>query len=251
MGACFICFAPPIANRLTRSRSSVNICQMKNVVHVSAQSIAQDVIQLSSFWSESLRHSVRSAGSGNIYHLLQHLFALLAYSFIIFFKFQFSRVHVRSLGFRHLMLSGIWVPMENVEDITLMAKSEDSERGEWKAGLKLNIQNTKIIAYGPITSWQIDEEKVERVSNFIFLGFKTSTDSDCSHEIQRCSLLGRKAMTNLDSIFKSRDITSLLTKVYQSCGFSRSLVWMWELDRKEGWAPKNPLGLQGDQTSPS
>ena len=108
-----------------------------------------------------------------------------------------------------------------------------------KSWLKLNIQKTKIIAYGPITSWQIDEEKVETVANFIFLGFKISADSDCSHEIQRCLLLGRKAMTNLDSIFKSRDTTSLLTKVYQSWGFSRSLVWMCELDHKEGWAPKN------------
>ena len=79
-------------------------------------------------------------------------------------------------------------------------------------GLKLNIQKTKIVASGPITSWQIDGEKEETVSDFIFLGSKITTDGDCSHEIKRHLLLGRKAMTNLDSIFKSRDIT-LPTKV--------------------------------------
>ena len=82
-----------------------------------------------------------------------------------------------------------------------------------KAGLKLNIQKTKIMASGPMTSWQIDEEKVETVRNFIFLGTKITVDSDCSHEIKRHLLLGRKAMTKLDSVLKSRDIT-LLTKVH-------------------------------------
>ena len=76
-----------------------------------------------------------------------------------------------------------------------------------KVGLKLNIQKTKIMASGPITSWQIDGETIETVTDFIFLGSKTSADGDCSHEIKRCLLLGRKAMTNLDSILKSRDIT--------------------------------------------
>ena len=79
-------------------------------------------------------------------------------------------------------------------------------------GLKLNIQKTKIMASGPITSWQIDGETVETVSDFIFLGSKISADSDCSHDIKRRLLLGRKVMTNLDSMFKSRDIT-LPTKV--------------------------------------
>ena len=79
-------------------------------------------------------------------------------------------------------------------------------------GLKLNIQKTKIMASCPITSWQIDEETVETVSDFIFWGSKITADGDCSHEINRCSLLGRKVMINLDSIFKSRNIT-LLTKV--------------------------------------
>ena len=82
-----------------------------------------------------------------------------------------------------------------------------------KSGIKLNIQKTKIMASSPITSWQIDGEKVETVRDFIFLGSKISADSDCSHEIKRHLLLGRKAMTSLDSILKSRDIT-LPTKVH-------------------------------------
>ena len=81
-----------------------------------------------------------------------------------------------------------------------------------KVGLKLNIQKTEIMASGPFTSWEIDGETVETVSDFIFGGSKVTTDGDCSHEIKRCLLLGRKVMANLDSIFKSRDIT-LPTKV--------------------------------------
>ena len=81
-----------------------------------------------------------------------------------------------------------------------------------KVGLKLNIQKTKVMASGPITSWKIDGETVETVSDFIFLGSSITADGDCSHEVKRCLLLGRKVMTNLDSIFKSRDIT-LPTKV--------------------------------------
>ena len=90
-----------------------------------------------------------------------------------------------------------------------MKVKEESE----KVGLKLNIQKTKIMAAGPITSWGIDAETVETVSDFIFLGSKITAHGDCSHEIKRCLLLGRKVMTNLDSIFKSRDIT-LQTKVH-------------------------------------
>ena len=85
----------------------------------------------------------------------------------------------------------------------LMKVKEESE----KVGLKLNIQKTKIMASGPTTSWQIDGETVETVSDFIFWGSQTTADGDCSHEIKRCLLLGRKVMTNIDSIFKSRDIT--------------------------------------------
>ena len=91
----------------------------------------------------------------------------------------------------------------------LMKVKEESE----KVGLKLNIQKTKIMASGPITSWQIKGETVETVSDFVFFGSKSTADSDCSHEIKRCLLLGRKIITNLDSIFKSRDIT-LPTKVH-------------------------------------
>ena len=106
------------------------------------------------------------------------------------------------------------------EDTTLMAESEEElksllmkvkEQRE-KVGLKLNIQKMKITASGPITSWQMDEEIMETVTDFIFLGSKITVDGDCSHEIKRCLSLGRKAMTNLDSILKSRDIT-LPTKV--------------------------------------
>ena len=85
----------------------------------------------------------------------------------------------------------------------LMKVKEESE----KVGLKLNIQKTKILTSGPITSWQIDGETVETVADFIFLGFKTTADGNCSHEIKRRLLFGRKVMTNLDSILKSRDIT--------------------------------------------
>ena len=85
----------------------------------------------------------------------------------------------------------------------LMKVKEESE----KVGLKLNVQKTKIMASSPITSWEIDGETVETVSDFIFWGSKTTADGDCSHEIKRCLLLGRKVMTNLDSILKSRDIT--------------------------------------------
>jgi len=94
------------------------------------------------------------------------------------------------------------------------------------AGLKLNIQRIKIMTSSPITSWQIEGEKVEAVTDFIFLGSKITADGDCSHEIKRRLLLGRNAMTNLDSILKSRDITLLTKSPYgQSYGFSSSQVW--------------------------
>ena len=107
------------------------------------------------------------------------------------------------------------------DDTTLMEESEEELKNllmkvkmeSEKVGLKLNIQKMKIMASGLITSWEIDGETVETVSDFIFLGSKITADGDCSHEIKRCLLLGRKIMTNLDSIFKSRDI-SLPTKVH-------------------------------------
>ena len=120
--------------------------------------------------------------------------------------------------------AGIKIARRNInnpryaDDTTLMAESEEElksllmiEESE-KVGLKLNIQKSKIMASGPITSWEKDGETVETVSDFIFLGSKITADGDCSHEIKRCLLLGRKVMTNLDSICKSRDIT-LPTKV--------------------------------------
>ena len=123
--------------------------------------------------------------------------------------------------------AGIKIAVRNInnlryaDDTTLMAESEEElksllmkvrEESE-KVGLKLNIQKTKFMASGPISSWQIDGETMETVADFTFLAYKITVDSDCSHEIKRCLLLGRKVMTNLDSILKSRDVT-LLTKVH-------------------------------------
>ena len=113
---------------------------------------------------------------------------------------------------------------ETKEDLKslLMKVKEESE----KVGLRLNIQKSKIMASGPIISWQIDGETVEAVAEFIFWGSKITADGDCSHEIKRCLLFGRKVMTNLDSILKYRDII-LLTNVHiAKADFSRSHVWM-------------------------
>ena len=109
-----------------------------------------------------------------------------------------------------------------------MKVKEESE----KIGLKLNVQKTKIMASSPITSWQIDGEPVETVTDSIFLGSRITADGDCSHEIKRPLLLGRKAMTNIDSILKSRDITNK-SPSSPSYGFSSSHVWMWALDVKK------------------
>ena len=132
--------------------------------------------------------------------------------------------------------SGIKIAGRNIkhlrcaDDTTLMAESEEElksllmkvkEESE-KVGLKLNIQKTKIMASGPINSWQIDGETVETVADFIFLGSKIATDGDCSHEIKRRLLLGRKVMISLDSIFKSRDI-ALPTKVR----LVKAIVFQW------------------------
>ena len=125
--------------------------------------------------------------------------------------------------------------LRNADDTTLMAERGEElksllmkvkEQSE-KAGLKVNIQKMKIMASSPITSWQIDGETMETVTDFIFLGSKITADSDCSHEIKRCLLLGRKAMTNLDSVLKSRTI-SLLTNVNigKTMSFSNSHVWI-------------------------
>ena len=115
--------------------------------------------------------------------------------------------------------------MAEIEELKslLMKVKEESE----KVGLKLNIQKTKIMTSGPITSWQMDGEIMETVTDFIFLGSKITEDGGCSHEIKRCLLLGRKAMTDLHTILKSRDIT-LPTKVHliKAMVFSSSHVWM-------------------------
>ena len=137
--------------------------------------------------------------------------------------------------------AGIKIARRNInnlryaDDTTLKAESEEElksllmkvKQESEKVGLKLNIQKTKITASGPITSWQIDGETVETVADFIFLGSKITADGDCSHEIKGHLLLGRKAMTNLDSILKSRDIT-LATKVclVKAMIFFISHIWM-------------------------
>ena len=127
------------------------------------------------------------------------------------------------------------------DDTTLMAKIEEElksllmkvkEESE-KVGSKLNIQKTKIMASGPITLWQTDEKRVETVADFIFLGSKITADGDCSHEIKRRSLFGRKVMTNLDSIFKSRDIT-LPTKVH----LVKAMVFLAVMYGCESWGVK-------------
>ena len=111
----------------------------------------------------------------------------------------------------------------------LMKVKEESE----KVGLKLNIQKTKIMPSGPITSWQIGEGKAETVIDFIFLGSKITADGDCSYEIKRCLLLERISMTNLDSMLKNRHYFANKGPSHQSYGFSSSHVWMWELHYKE------------------
>ena len=130
------------------------------------------------------------------------------------------------------------------DDTTLMAESEEELKSllmkvkeeSSKVGLKLNIQKTKIIVSGPITSWEIDGETVETIAYFTFLGSKITADGDCSHEIKRCLLLGRKVMTKLDSLLKSRDII-LSTKVHlvKVIVFSSIHVWIWKLDYRESW----------------
>ena len=128
------------------------------------------------------------------------------------------------------------------DDTTLMAESEEELKSllmkvkveSEKVGLKLNIQKMKIMASGPITSWQIDGETMETVTDFIFLGSKITADGDCSHEIKRRLLLARKVMTNLDSIFKSRDIT-LSTKVH----LVKAMVFPVVMYGCKSWTIKN------------
>ena len=135
------------------------------------------------------------------------------------------------------------------DDTTLLAESEEELKSllmkvkveSEKVGLKLNIQKTNIIASGPITSWNIDGETVETVSDFIFMGSKITADGDCNHEIKRRLLLGRKVMTNLESIFKNRDIT-LLTKVH----LVKAMVFPVVMYGCESWTVKKAEHLRND-----
>ena len=173
--------------------------------------------------------------------------------------------------------TGIKIARRNIsnlrytDDTTLMAKSEEDlksilmkvkEESE-KAGLKLNIQKMKIMASGLITSWQLGGETMETVTDFIYLGSKITTDGDCSHNIKRCLFLGRKAMTNLDSILKSRHYFSSKGLSSQSYGFS-TVVYdceSWTIKKAKHQSIDafelcwrrffRALGLQGDQTSQS
>ena len=135
------------------------------------------------------------------------------------------------------------------DDTTLRAESEEEQKGllmkvkeeSENVGLKLNIQKTKIMASGPITSWEIDGETVETVIDFIFLGFKITADCDCSHEVKKCLLLGRKVMANLDSILKSRDIT-LPTNVR----LVKAIVFLVVVYGCESWTIKKAEGRRID-----
>ena len=162
--------------------------------------------------------------------------------------FNFYAKYIRRNGGLDEAQAGIKIARRNVnnlryaEDTTLMAESKEElknllmkvKKESEKAGLKLNIQKTKIMAPSPITSWKIDGEKVETVTDFIFLDSKITVDIDCSHEIKRCLLLGRKAMTNLDIVLKSRDIT-LLTKVrLVEVMVFPVVMYGCQLDHKEG-----------------
>ena len=163
--------------------------------------------------------------------------------------FNFYAEYIRNAGLEETQ-AGIKIAGRNInnlryaDDTTLMAESEEElksllmnvkEESE-KVGLKLNIQKTKIMVSSPITLWEIDGETGETVSDFIFLGSKINADGDCSLEIKRCLLLGRKVMTNLDSIFKSRDV-ALPTKVHQVKAMVFPVVmygcWSWTVKKAE------------------
>ena len=158
----------------------------------------------------------------------------------------YAKYIMRNAGLEEVQ-AGIKIARRNInnlryaDDTTLMAESEEELKSLLRkvkeesktVGLKLNIQKTKIVAFGPITSWEIDGETVETVSDFIFLGSKITADGDCSHEIKRCLLLGRKVMTNLDRILKSRDIT-LPTKVH----LVKTVVFLVVMYGCESWTVK-------------
>ena len=191
---------------------------------------------------------------------------------------------ITSVYIRDLSISEFWylwgvLPGENInnvryaDDTTLMAESEEELKSllmkvkveSEKVGLKLSIQKTKFMASGPITSWEIDGETVETVSDFIFGGSKITANGDCSHEIKRRLLLGRKVVTNLDSMLKSRDITLpakvILVKamvfpvvMYECESWTIKKAECRSIDAFEVWCwrglLRESLGLQGDPTSP-
>ena len=173
-------------------------------------------------------------------------------------------IKIAGKNINNLRYADVTILMAEIEEelkSLLMKVKEESE----KIGLKLNIQKTNIMASSPITSWKIDGETVETVADFIFLGSKITADGDCSHEIKRRLLLGRKVMTNLDSILKSRDIT-VSTKVHLVKAMVFPVVMYgcdsWTIKKAEHWRTDafeldvgedswGSLGLQGDPTSPS
>ena len=116
---------------------------------------------------------------------------------------------------------------------------DESERGEWKSWLKAQHSENEDHGIRSHNSWQIDRERVKTLSDFIFWGSKIAADGDCSHEIKRCLLLGRKVMTNLDSVLKSRHCFVTKGPSNQGYGFSSGHVWLWELDCEESWVPNN------------
>ena len=169
--------------------------------------------------------------------------------------FNFYTEYIMRNAGQYEAQSGIKIAGRNInnlsysDDTTLLAESEEElksllmkvkEESE-KVGLNLNIQNTKIVASGPITSWQIDGETVETVRDFISLGSKITADGVCCHEIKRCLLLGRKTMTNLDSISKSRDIT-FPTKVH----LVKAIVFPVVMYGCENWTIRKPEGQRTD-----
>ena len=149
--------------------------------------------------------------------------------------------------------AGIKIARRNInslryaDDITLMAESKEEPKSllmsvkeeREKTDLKLNIHKAKTMASGLTTSWHVEGEKVEAVTDFLFLGSKITMDGDCSHAIRSCLLLGRKAMTNLDSVLKSRHHFVVKSLYSQSYVLSSNHVWIWQLDYKEGWESKN------------
>ena len=163
-------------------------------------------------------------------HVPQFSEALLVFSILFSLHSSGCIISVALLQIHWFLSSAYSIGLLYFQLTSLLMKvKEESE----KVGLKLNIQKTKIMASGPITSWQIDGETVETVAGFIFLGSKITADGDCSHEIKRCLLLGRKVMTNLDSILKSKDIT-LPTKVR----LVKAMAFLVVMYRCESWTVK-------------